>query len=231
MNNIIRAERATVKFCEGVEVDGYLLPDGEFRVGKVGAAIAVGYGKDWLGQLKGKPLKALQDMGYSGESIPVECETISGGGRHVQTISRLDFDILIAFAASEGKRDAMRLLAKNPKIERTTVLEPKIRKNLSSNQIEKIIQKKLAKTLSNANIEVSTLAGRIDILTETQLIEVKEWKRWKEAIGQVLCYGAYYPNHEKRIHFFGEAHIEFIQLVEHHCQSMNIVMSWEWEPE
>jgi len=65
MNNIIRAERATVKFCEGVEVDGYLLPDGEFRVGKVGAAIAVGYGKDWVGQLKGKPLKALQDKGQN----------------------------------------------------------------------------------------------------------------------------------------------------------------------
>ena len=123
----------------------------------------------------------------------------------------------------------MRLLSKNPKIERATALEPRIKRVLSSKQVEKKIQNNLSKTLINVKTEVPTLAGRIDILTDTQLIEVKEWKRWKEAIGQVLCYGAYYPNHEKRIHFFGEAHIEFIQLVEHHCQNMNIIMSWELE--
>jgi len=48
MDNITRAERSTVKFCEGVEVDGYLLPSGEFRVGKISTALALGYGKDWV---------------------------------------------------------------------------------------------------------------------------------------------------------------------------------------
>lgn len=47
----IKAQRATVKFCEGVEVDGYLLPDGEFRVGKISIAKALGYSKEWTGKL------------------------------------------------------------------------------------------------------------------------------------------------------------------------------------
>ena len=228
----IKSQRATIEYVEGISVDGYMLPNGEFRVGMVGASLALGYGRQWLTQVltrEGKALKALQGMGFSNEFIPVECDAINGGGQCVQTISTIDFDILTAFAASEGKRDAMRLLSKNPKIERATTLEPRIKRILSSNQVEKKIQNNLSKTLINVKTEVPTLAGRIDILTDTQLIEVKEWKRWKEAIGQVLCYGAYYPNHKKRIHFFGEAHIEFIQLVEHHCQNMDIIISWEPE--
>jgi len=110
MNNIIRAERATVKFCEGVEVDGYLLPDGELRVGKVGAAIAVGYGKDWVGQLKGKPLKALQDKGFTGSEKPVQLNSINGGGTEAKTLSLLDFRKLIVFAAKKERPEAEALL-------------------------------------------------------------------------------------------------------------------------
>ncbi|WP_313657923.1 hypothetical protein [Planktothrix agardhii] len=228
----IKAQRAIIEYVEGITVDGYMMPDGEFRIGMVGASLALGYAENWLYRLttrEGKALEALQGMGFSNEFVSIECDAINGGGHYAQTISTIDFDILTAFAASEGKRDAMRLLSKNPKIERATALEPRIKRVLSSKQVEKKIQNNLSKTLINVKTEVPTLAGRIDILTDTQLIEVKEWKRWKEAIGQVLCYGAYYPNHEKRIHFFGEAHIEFIQLVEHHCQNMNIIMSWEPE--
>jgi hypothetical protein len=110
MDNITRAERSTVKFCEGVEVDGYLLPDGEFRVGKIGAAISVGYGKDWLGQLKGKPLKALQSAGFTGSEKPVQLESISGGGTESKTVSLSDFRKLIIFAAKKGKPEAEALL-------------------------------------------------------------------------------------------------------------------------
>jgi hypothetical protein len=228
----IKAQRATIEYVDGISVDGYMMPDGEFRVGITGASIALGYGENWLYRLtdrKGKTLKALQSLGYTNKTIPVECDTVNGGGQCVATISTIDFDILTAFAASEGKRNAMRLLSGNLRIERTTALEPQIKRNLSSNQLEKIIQKNLAKTLLDANLEVSTLAGRIDILTDTQLIEVKEWKRWKEAIGQVFCYGKYYPEHEKRIHFFGCASPDFIKLVESHCQEMDIVVTYEPE--
>ena len=228
----IKSQRATIEYVEGISVDGYMLPNGEFRVGMVGASLALGYAENWLTQITsrvGKASKTLERMGYTGEFIPVVCESINGGGRCAQTLSQSDFDVLISFAASEGKRDAMRLLTKNSKIERATSLEPRIKKTLNPNQVEKIIQKKLAKTLLNAKLEVSTLAGRIDILTDTQLIEIKDWKRWKEAIGQVFCYGKYYPEHEKRIHFFGYASPDFILLVESHCQDMGIVLTYEPE--
>lgn len=53
--------------------------------------------------------------------------------------------------------------------------------------------------------EVVTLDGRIDVLTDTEVIECKNVRRYKDAIGQVMCYGRHYPNHVKRIHLFGYA--------------------------
>jgi hypothetical protein len=50
--------------------------------------------------------------------------------------------------------------------------------------------------------EVITPCGRIDILTKEQIIEVKEYKGWKAALGQILVYSNYYPEHQKRIHLF-----------------------------
>jgi len=45
-NIILKAKRATVKFSQGLEVDGYLLPDGEFRVGITSASVIVGYAQN-----------------------------------------------------------------------------------------------------------------------------------------------------------------------------------------
>jgi len=67
---------------------------------------------------------------------------------------------------------------------------------------EKAIQKKLAKRL-NAQVEVNTPIGKIDLLTSKEVIEVKDIKNWKSAVGQVLMYGNYYPSHQKRIHLYG----------------------------
>ncbi len=50
---------------------------------------------------------------------------------------------------------------------------------------------------------VKTPIGFIDILTDKEIIEVKVWKRYREAIGQLLAYSMYYPTHQKHLHFFG----------------------------
>ena len=113
MNNVTRAERSTVKFCEGVEVDGYMLPDGEFRVGKVGAAIAIGYAKNYLTEVEKKSpkqLKALQDAGFTGLEKSIERDSVKGGGTSASTVSLSDFRKLIIFAASKGKPEAIALL-------------------------------------------------------------------------------------------------------------------------
>jgi hypothetical protein len=217
--NIIKAERAVVKFSDGVEVDGYRLPNGELRVGMMGASAALGFKGSWLKQLSTRQMGLLQELGYEGKILRVELETINGGGAFAETISISDFKILATFAASKGKVNALKIISKNANIQEE--------KKKAKKSQEKIIQTKMCQKLNNAAMEVATPAGNIDILTSSHLIEVKEWKRWKEGIGQVLCYGDYYPSHQKHIHFFGTAHQEFIDLVRKHCDKHSISISWE----
>ena len=70
--------------------------------------------------------------------------------------------------------------------------------------------------------------GRIDVLTETEIIEIKKWEEHKKAIGQILGYSCYYPDHQKRIHFFGikpnERQLNSIKEV---CNKFNIIISEE----
>ncbi|MGL5925123.1 hypothetical protein [Chroococcidiopsis sp.] len=54
-------------------------------------------------------------------------------------------------------------------------------------------------------VEVATPSGRIDLLTKTEIIEVKRINEWKSALGQILIYSAFYPQHQKRLHLFGTA--------------------------
>lgn len=67
---------------------------------------------------------------------------------------------------------------------------------------EEMVQKKLEKKLGFGH--KTTPAGIIDILTNDEIIEIKNWKGWHHAIGQLMVYSYYYPKHMKRIHFFGE---------------------------
>lgn len=75
--------------------------------------------------------------------------------------------------------------------------------------------------------EVRTLAGNLDILTSSQVIEVKEIKAWKHALGQVLIYGDYYPSHQKRIHLYGETQESFLKMINSHCAKFNVTVTWE----
>lgn len=91
---------------------------------------------------------------------------------------------------------------------------------------EKAVTLKLAKKL-NGQTEVITLAGVIDILTSTELIEVKNFRNWKAALGQVLVYGDYYPSHQMRIHLFGTSHYSYLELIRNHCDRFGVVLTWE----
>ena len=75
--------------------------------------------------------------------------------------------------------------------------------------------------------EVRTLAGNLDILTSSQVIEVKGIKAWKHALGQVLIYGDYYPSHQKRIHLYGETQESFLEMINSHCAKFNVTVTWE----
>ncbi|MBD2295107.1 hypothetical protein H6G06_16875 [Anabaena sphaerica FACHB-251] len=91
---------------------------------------------------------------------------------------------------------------------------------------EKSIQSTLAKEL-NGKIEIETPCGKIDVLTSTELIEVKAIRNWKEALGQVIVYGDYYPSHQKRIHLYGDTQEAFLSLIRKHCVKRNVIVTWE----
>ena len=84
----------------------------------------------------------------------------------------------------------------------------------------------LAKRL-NGKREVPTLAGHIDVLTSSQIIEVKSANSWKHALGQILVYSFYYPSHKKRIHLFGETQESFLELVREHCSRFDVEVTWQ----
>jgi hypothetical protein len=76
--------------------------------------------------------------------------------------------------------------------------------NLSVNYVEKTIQKRLAQEIPDAKTEFYTAFGRIDILTPTQIIEIKSWKNWKHGLGQLIAYSPAFRDRTLRLHCFGE---------------------------
>ena len=93
----------------------------------------------------------------------------------------------------------------------------------SKDEKEKEIQLKLQKQLGG-EIEVETEDGFIDLLTETEIVEIKNGKNWKHAVGQILIYSMEYPNHKKRIHLFD---IDKDNDIERKCKKYDINISYE----
>ncbi|MBD2101009.1 hypothetical protein [Leptolyngbya sp. FACHB-261] len=77
--------------------------------------------------------------------------------------------------------------------------------------------------------EIKTKAGHIDLLTQTEVIEVKAVESWRGAIGQALVYALDFPNHTPRIHLFGPVHPDSKCVVEHYCKLLNVRVTWESE--
>jgi hypothetical protein len=104
----VKAERKAVTFFDGLRVDGYRMPNGEFRVGITGASTLLGYGPNWLGRVLergGNTLKALQGLGFTEEIEKV----VINSGRPPETISLRDFNRLISYAVFDQKKAALAL--------------------------------------------------------------------------------------------------------------------------
>jgi Zn-finger nucleic acid-binding protein len=93
-------------------------------------------------------------------------------------------------------------------------------------QFEHEIQKKLQEE-TKGHIQHCPI-GAIDILTETQIIEIKVWSDYFKAIGQILLYATFYPEKQKRMHFFGaKPKQEIITAIETLCEQQNILLTYE----
>lgn len=75
--------------------------------------------------------------------------------------------------------------------------------------------------------EVVIAVGRIDLLTATEVIEIKNIDDWKEALGKILAYSAFFPNHSKRIHLFGKQNLAKLALAQGTCSEFGITVTFE----
>jgi hypothetical protein len=93
------------------------------------------------------------------------------------------------------------------------------------NHPEKVVRDRLHAQLGGKT-EAYTKWGLIDLLTDTELIEVKIVSHWKDAIGHLIAKSRKYPNHQKRLHLFGyeEPCLEHIEDV---CRDCSIQVTFE----
>lgn len=83
------------------------------------------------------------------------------------------------------------------------------------------------KTELGGEVEVITAVGRIDLLTATEVIEIKNIDNWKEALGKILAYSSFFPEHNKRIHLFGHPDLAKLALAQATCSEFEITVTFE----
>ncbi|NJR70987.1 MAG: hypothetical protein HC771_21895, partial [Synechococcales cyanobacterium CRU_2_2] len=93
---------------------------------------------------------------------------------------------------------------------------------------EYAIQLRMHKALGGV-MEAFTVAGRIDLVTDTEVIEIKRVADWKDAVGEVMVKGQSFPNHRKRIHLFGQVE-KLWETILATCTSLDITVTIEPAP-
>jgi hypothetical protein len=207
-------------------LDGFILPDGSFRLSQ-------GYVAEYVGKHQNDTQRFLQKH-FPGEILDTIKVSRARGASKVCAVPLCRAVEYWQYQARTGNVQAFDLLTQisqnpHPELEAfrdLCVVKPLKRRKKKEQDCEKWYAKRL-KSQIGGRAEVLTPAGLIDLLTPTQVIELKLAKNWKEAIGQILVYSAYYPSHEKRIHLFGECHSSMLDTIQGHCQRLNILLTWE----
>ena len=114
MTNIpIKAQKQVVRFFDGLEVEGYRMPSGEFRVGLASASRALGFDREWLSDAAGgkspRTLKVLQGIGFSQQIEKVSAQSNQGNWLDDSTISLDDFNTCIIYGTKKDKPSALAL--------------------------------------------------------------------------------------------------------------------------
>lgn len=109
--NIIRVSVANVNLGGNIVLEGHQYPNGEFGLSITSASVALGFSREWLGRAierSGNTFKSLCSMGFSGNFEKVATPSI-GGEQTSKSISLVDFNRLILYAAGKGKKEAIAL--------------------------------------------------------------------------------------------------------------------------
>jgi hypothetical protein len=134
-----------------------------------------------------------------------------------------DYLINLITVSHNGKMSASKAEAIKITVECFNKL--KISKQKKRIKEEERIQELLQKQ-TRGETEVITPMGRIDLLTSTAIVEIKDVRQWKAALGQILVYHNYYPSHKMILVLFGASHSSFKETVEYHCSKFNIEVRW-----
>ena len=70
-------------------------------------------------------------------------------------------------------------------------------------------------------------AGTIDIMTEREIIVIQKHIDWKNAIGEIISCGFYYPNLKRRIHLYDVPIYHDLPLIRRICDVNRIALSYE----
>lgn len=89
---------------------------------------------------------------------------------------------------------------------------------------ESVVRDRLLATLPGGRKEVACSGGFVDIVTDTEIIEVKRGCNWKAALGQVMVYGEDFPGRRKRVHLFEDSMQNFL-LAFATCERFNVVVT------
>lgn len=97
----------------------------------------------------------------------------------------------------------------------------------SKAECEADVQIALAR-LTGGEREVRVETGIIDVLTPTQVIEVKHVSEWKHAVGQVLIYSLSFPTLDKRIHLYGHCTKDTKMKITYYAKQLGILATFDY---
>lgn len=99
----------------------------------------------------------------------------------------------------------------------------------STKATESHIRDRLSRAIGGV-VEVPCLFGRVDILSDTHVIEIKAVAQYKSAIGQVMTYSQCFPDKRRRIHLFGDEARDMNRFKKAHmaCKQLDIDVSVEF---
>jgi len=224
MAKTIKAERATILLGD-IPIEVYQMPDGSYALSR----------KDVFQSVQVEMKNYPRFCKENNIEIELTCDEypsikVNGGGvKLISAKTAVRIWLALAKKGFEFASELINHLRLDPsslglQLEDVPVLICKNKNRVTTP--ERNIRDRLSIELKGS-VEVSCLDGLIDILTPSELIEIKNAKNWKAAFGQVLIYGFSYPSHFKRIHLFGSVHGLLRERIELHGKRMNVRVTWE----
>lgn len=110
-------------------------------------------------------------------------------------------------------------------LESEVSLKPKEKKMIAlapKDLAEQRMSNRLAAVIGGTR-EAPTLAGRIDVITNNYVIEVKNAADWKHGIGQVIIYSFYHPDKKPALFLFGSNVKIYRAIAKQHCDRLGIL--------